>query len=90
MTDAVQSAGIGLAIAIPMALAFIWIAKRLTSTVTMILTKLVTSAIEDMKANTDAMRNIAEEMKKDAAVRHERDRSMFKALERIETHVSKR
>lgn len=59
--------------------------------------KLVASALENMNANTvaiketgEAMTKLAASVEKNQEIRDERDRSMFKQLDRMETYLHRR
>lgn len=59
--------------------------------------KLVSDVLENMKANTDAIRantiathTVANTLSNQGVIRDERDRALFKQMDRIESAVAKR
>jgi hypothetical protein len=90
MTEGLAAGGV-VAVALG---ALVWFAKRMASSMIAQNKMLVTEALVNMKANTaavsantDATRELAHSLKEDRAVREERDKGMFKQLDRIERGI---
>ena len=87
MTEGLTAGGV---VAVALGI-LVWLAKRVVGSLISQNKLLVTEALENMKANTQAVHantqatnELVINMREDRAVRSERDRSLFKQLDRIE------
>lgn len=70
--------------------ALVWIAKRLVNSLTASQRMLTEGALDEMKANTKALNALTSGVEKFMTIHQERERSMFKQLDRIEAQQERR
>ena len=87
MTEGLAAGGV---VAVALA-ALVWMAKRMVTSLIAQNKLLVTEALNNMRANTEAVNantiathEFSATLKQDRAVREERDKSLFRQLDRIE------